>query len=195
MVADSKVVGVRDRILDAAGQILEHQGLKHLNTNALAIAAGVTPPSVYRHFENKEAVVVALAYRFTEREKVWLQEAFADVDSESAYEDVLELLIDRYWSAAKQHEGIVALRGAMRVWPELRSAEEDSLSSSAALLEDLVSAQWGCASKTDARRLSRQIVEMVCSTVDRCYPLPPKEQQWRLRELKIAVKSYVSTRL
>ena len=62
---------VRERLLDATADILESQGIRQLNTIALATAAGVTPPTVYRHFANKEEAVAALARRFIASEQDW----------------------------------------------------------------------------------------------------------------------------
>ena len=129
----SEVPSVRDRILDAVAELLESRGLKHLNTNALAAAAGVTPPTVYRHFDNKEAAVVALADRFIGAERLWMKNASASIEASTTIEELLNTLIDAYWNAAKRQRGIVALRGAMRVWPELREVEETSLANSTRL--------------------------------------------------------------
>ena len=186
--------GVRDRLLDAAAEILEHEGLKSLNTNALAAAAGVTPPTVYRHFENKEAVVIALADRFTVAETVWLESALMLADRDQSIDDLLDALIDAYWSAARREKGIVALRGAMRVWPELREVEDASLTNSTNLLTEVLRPRLRELKPDAIRRLSRQIVEIVCATIDRCYPLPPKEQGWRISELKSVVKAYAASK-
>lgn len=186
---------VRERILDAAAELLESKGLRHLNTNALAAAAGVTPPTVYRHFDNKEAAVVALAARFIEAEQLWIKNASASIGASATIEEFLNTLIDAYWDAATEQRGIVALRGAMRVWPELRDAEETSLANSTRLVADLLQAHWDTADPKALLRTSRHIVETVCSTVDRCYLLPPRERRWRIEELKTSVVSYATCRI
>ncbi len=182
---------VKERILDAAAELLETQGLKHLNTNALAAQAGVTPPTVYRYFDNKEAVVVALAERFIEAEKVWLADAEAEVRRAENAADAACRIIDLYWASARQQRGIVALRGAMRVWPELCSIEDASLDHSTQHVSSLLKSHLPGRTTRDVRRISRYIVELVCSTVDRCYPLSAREQTWRMAELKRAVAAYL----
>jgi AcrR family transcriptional regulator len=43
----------RDRILDAARDIIEREGVELLSLAKLAAALGVSAPSLYKHFENK----------------------------------------------------------------------------------------------------------------------------------------------
>lgn len=50
-----------DRILKAAGGLLEEVGMERISTNMVAERAGVSPAALYRYFPNKYALVVALA--------------------------------------------------------------------------------------------------------------------------------------
>lgn len=50
----------RQQLLDVAFDMLEAQGSEALRMDALARAAGVTRPVVYEHFDNREALLVAL---------------------------------------------------------------------------------------------------------------------------------------
>ncbi len=50
-----------DRILTAAGELLEEVGMERISTNMVAERAGVSPAALYRYFPNKYALVVALA--------------------------------------------------------------------------------------------------------------------------------------
>ncbi len=50
-------------ILDAAIQVLERNGERGFNTNAVAERAGVSIGTLYRYFPDKEAVLIALAER------------------------------------------------------------------------------------------------------------------------------------
>ena len=52
-----ETVGV---ILEASARILESDGLRGFNTNAIAANAGVSVGSLYQYFPNKEAIVLAL---------------------------------------------------------------------------------------------------------------------------------------
>jgi AcrR family transcriptional regulator len=55
-----------DRILDAARALVSQQGTGSLSMSAVSAAAGVSRPTVYRHFGSKEALLLAMA-RFEQR--------------------------------------------------------------------------------------------------------------------------------
>jgi AcrR family transcriptional regulator len=51
-------------ILEASARILESEGLRGFNTNAVAAKAGVSIGSLYQYFPNKDAILLALIHRF-----------------------------------------------------------------------------------------------------------------------------------
>src|SRR5580658_7754149 len=51
-------------ILEASARILESEGLRGFNTNAIAAKAGVSVGSLYQYFPNKDAILLALINRF-----------------------------------------------------------------------------------------------------------------------------------
>jgi AcrR family transcriptional regulator len=53
-----------DVILEASARILESDGLRGFNTNAIAARAGVSIGSLYQYFPNKDSIVLALIGRF-----------------------------------------------------------------------------------------------------------------------------------
>jgi AcrR family transcriptional regulator len=53
-------------ILEASARILESDGLRGFNTNAVAVRAGVSIGSLYQYFPNKDAILLALIGRFEE---------------------------------------------------------------------------------------------------------------------------------
>jgi AcrR family transcriptional regulator len=54
-------------ILEASARILESDGPRGLNTNAIAAKAGVSVGSLYQYFPNKDAIVLALISSFEDR--------------------------------------------------------------------------------------------------------------------------------
>src|SRR5215472_18163905 len=56
-----ETVGV---ILEASARILESDGLRGFNTNAVAARAGVSIGSLYQYFPNKDAILLALLTHF-----------------------------------------------------------------------------------------------------------------------------------
>src|SRR5215469_5611050 len=53
-------------ILEASARILESDGLRGFNTNAIAARAGVSIGSLYQYFPNKDSIVLALISSFEE---------------------------------------------------------------------------------------------------------------------------------
>jgi AcrR family transcriptional regulator len=51
-------------ILEASARILEWEGLRGFNTNAIAVKAGVSVGSLYQYFPNKDAILLALINSF-----------------------------------------------------------------------------------------------------------------------------------
>jgi AcrR family transcriptional regulator len=62
-------------ILEASARILESEGLRGFNTNAVAAKAGVSVGSLYQYFPNKEAILLALIYNFEEAANEAIQRA------------------------------------------------------------------------------------------------------------------------
>lgn len=58
-----KTLPLRERLLDAAMDLLEHDGPEALTLRSLAAATGVSHMAPYRHFRDKEALLAALAER------------------------------------------------------------------------------------------------------------------------------------
>ena len=68
----------REKLLDAAGNMLQEVGMEGISTNLICERAGVTPPALYYYFENKFEVVVALGERLMDSQNEilvhWVEE-------------------------------------------------------------------------------------------------------------------------
>jgi AcrR family transcriptional regulator len=62
-------------ILEASARILESEGLRGFNTNAVAAKAGVSIGSLYQYFPNKDAILLALIHRFEDATRDAILEA------------------------------------------------------------------------------------------------------------------------
>ena len=73
---------VRSRIVEAAVELLESGGPDAVSTRAVAAAAGVQPPAIYRHFGDKDGLLEAVAEhgyaRFLESKRAQLDPAPED---------------------------------------------------------------------------------------------------------------------
>ncbi len=62
-------------ILEASARILESEGLRGFNTNAVAAKAGVSVGSLYQYFPNKDVILVALINSFEDATHKAIMEA------------------------------------------------------------------------------------------------------------------------
>ncbi|WP_328397022.1 TetR/AcrR family transcriptional regulator [Nocardia sp. NBC_00416] len=53
-------MNTRERILDAAAEILRTRGVVHATTKEIARATGVSEPTLYKHFGDKEQLLLAV---------------------------------------------------------------------------------------------------------------------------------------
>jgi AcrR family transcriptional regulator len=115
-------------IRSAARQILEQRGLEYVSMQAVADAVGVRPPSLYKHFADRAALLRALTEDALEDLKRSVEKA---VRSVSRHEN-LERMAIAYRSFAKKNPGAYQLIFA----PEAPNEETDlqARASSAALL-------------------------------------------------------------
>jgi AcrR family transcriptional regulator len=60
---DVRAAETRERIVDAAFKVVERFGLSRFTMDDVARLAGVSRQSVYRYFDSKDALIVALVYR------------------------------------------------------------------------------------------------------------------------------------
>jgi len=75
----------RDRLLATASDIFYREGINGVGVDRILSEAGVTRATMYRHFDGKEALVVA----YLEREDLALREMFAQAGQSGFREDEL----------------------------------------------------------------------------------------------------------
>lgn len=60
---DVRAAGTRERIVEAAFEAVERFGLSRFTMDDVARAAGISRQSLYRYFDSKDALTVALVFR------------------------------------------------------------------------------------------------------------------------------------
>lgn len=96
------------RVLDAADEVLASEGASAFTTNRIAAAAGVPIGSVYRFFEDKQAIVEALAIRY------WsdfddLVAGLAEADARDPFPDPAGAVLEALASGFRARPGFLAL--------------------------------------------------------------------------------------
>lgn len=178
------------RILAAAASVLAAEGIRGLNTNRIAEVAAVTPPTVYRYFDDKVDILVGLAEEFVAQEQLWLQSAQETLGASFTPAQWVEAMVSGYWDHAQRFTGLPELRQAMKTYDALAPVEEQSLKLSAQRTSAVLAVRFGL-SNAAAARVARFVIETTCSTVDRSYALPTAEARVRLRELKKMLSLYL----
>jgi AcrR family transcriptional regulator len=93
-----RAIETTNRILEAAYDIVAYDGYQVLTTNSVAERAGVNIRSVYRYFEDKNAILLHLAQRERDtrasRFDAQFRELSSETDLEAWVEDTLRLALN-----------------------------------------------------------------------------------------------------
>jgi len=116
-----RAVATREALLDVAGALLAEIGIERISTNLICARAGVSPPTLYRYFNDKYAVLEALAARLMDRQNAvllaWL-DRHGSAGPEALSANLATLLRDTAQITAAEPGGIWILR-ALRAVPQL----------------------------------------------------------------------------
>jgi AcrR family transcriptional regulator len=182
-----------DALLDATAHLLAERGLGAVNTNAVARQAGVTPPTLYRYFRDKEALLSALAERFLGAEESWLEGLEALGDPTRPLPEAAATLLRSYAEASDAFPAIVPLRAAMRALPHLAPLEEQALATSSARLAKALRARLEAVPPTRIETVARTVVEAVSHGIDQSRELPEAARRRRRDELGRMVVAYLTS--
>jgi AcrR family transcriptional regulator len=84
----------RELILEAAGEQFGERGYAHTSLEEIAAAAGVTKPILYRHFDSKKGLYLALLERHRDDLPRFFERVPADLPFEQRVEAILETWFD-----------------------------------------------------------------------------------------------------
>jgi AcrR family transcriptional regulator len=89
----------RELILAAAGQLYGERGYARVTLDEIAAAAGVTKPMLYRHFDSKKALYLALL----ERHRDDLPRFFERVPRDLPFEERVEAILEAWFAYVSEH--------------------------------------------------------------------------------------------
>ncbi|MFI6001262.1 TetR/AcrR family transcriptional regulator [Streptomyces sp. NPDC051366] len=138
----------RDRIVEAAGALVDAEGLEAVSTRRLAAALGVSGPSLYNHFRTKDEILDAVADAVSARVDLSMFEPGAGRDWQAALRDWAH----SYRDALSDHPNIVPVlaRGPGRRPAGLRLAD--------AVFGAMTAAGWPPAQATRIGALMRYFI-------------------------------------
>jgi len=105
----------REAIFEATARIIEQDGTPALNTNAIAERAGIGIGTLYGHFPNKEAILIAMARRQLEEDSIAVSKAVSralDTPGVSFTRMAVRALVRLYGSRPDVRRAIMATHAA-----------------------------------------------------------------------------------
>ena len=116
-----RAIETYERLLDMAGELLAEVGIERISTNLICARAGMTPPTLYRYFKDKYAVLEALGRRLMDRQNAVL---FAWLDrcapgGLGALGEGVEDLMRRTAQVTSREPGAIWTLRALRASPRL----------------------------------------------------------------------------
>jgi AcrR family transcriptional regulator len=181
-------------VLDAADEVLAHDGATAFTTTRIAAAAGIPIGSVYRYFPDKQTILEALAVRY------WsdfedLVAAAAEADESSPLKDPGAVVIDALAAGFRSRPGFLALwYGGLRT-ERLRDVTRPTRSAIAASIERILSVHWPHA-PADRRRTAAQMVVLAGDGLLReAFRTDQAGDKLLLVESKLMIDAYLTARL
>lgn len=123
----------RDRIIEVAATLIDTNGESSVRIRDLADLVGITQPSLYHHFANREAVLEAAhLYRFTTKQSFYVDAFWCDTTACKSSADFRKVMSDFFnfaHSDASQpirEARLTVMAGALRR-PSLMKAVDESL--------------------------------------------------------------------
>lgn len=154
-----------DMLLDAAGELLGEVGIERISTNLICERAGLTPPALYRYFDDKYAVIGALAERLMERQNVALQAwiaLYARAGLAVLADRTIDLLRDMH-AITSSEPGALWIMRSLHAVPNLTPIRLFSHNLVTDLLTDLYHAYLPHVDRAVLRRRTRLSVEFAYS--------------------------------
>ncbi|WP_405873352.1 TetR family transcriptional regulator [Streptomyces zaomyceticus] len=183
------------RILDTCAELLDETGYEQLSTRAVAARAGVPIGSVYRFFDNKRAMVAALAHRnldwYAERIAAHLA-ATADPDPHAAIDGVL----DEFIAMKRTVPGFALVDFGVPAAEETgEGAAEDPNTLVAERICDLLAAHLGRPADETLRRKVRVGVETADTLVRLAFRAVPEGDPAVIDETRQLLHAYLAPSL
>ncbi len=182
------------RVLDAADDVLLHDGADAFTTTRIAQAAGIPVGSVYRYFPDKEAIVEALAVRY------WsdfedLVAAAAEADEREPLQDPGAVVLDALAAGFRARPGFLALwYGGLRT-EQVRNATRPTRSAIAISITRILAVHWPAAQPADRVEVARMVVLAGDGLLREAFRLDRDGEPTVLAESKVMLDAYIRARL
>ncbi|SEG91476.1 DNA-binding transcriptional regulator, AcrR family [Thermomonospora echinospora] len=96
----------REELLAAAAGLFRRSGFREVGVDDIGAAVGISGPAVYRHFRNKQAILVAAFRRTSESIAAGANQALAEAADAA---EALDRLIDSYAATALANQDLIVV--------------------------------------------------------------------------------------
>jgi len=174
----------KERLLISAIRLLDEAGLAGLTTRELARREGISEPAVYRHYDGKVEVLLAVLNRFSEFDEV-LENTV--IENKMPPLDAIRHIIDTYASYYAGYPEITSVLYSVDVWKYDKALDlrlKEIMNHRQLLMQKLVdkAVEEGMLRNTDK---SETLAELLSGIVGLA------TQQWRMRDMKYDLKSRI----
>ena len=177
-----------DGILDAAAELLGVREPAAITIRELAAVAGVPTGTVYQFFDDKDAVLQALAVRFVAAMPQVLDETLAGAGD--AWTDTLDRVVDAYADMARAHPALRRLWLSGTLDAATRTIERETDATLAARLGALLRDQAGSTGGSQAEW--ETLVAIINALLIHAFTLDPEGDETALHEARRAVRAYAA---
>lgn len=175
-----------EALLDAAAELLRDRDPEDVTVRDLAAAAGVPTGTLYQFFDDKDAVLQALAVRFLAEVPGVLDGALAA--GRGDWEDTVGRVVDAYAAMVREHPAIRSLWLSGALDAATRELERETDASLAPRLGALLREQAGSRRGTPAQW--RTLVAMIDGLLRHAFTEDPGGDEVALREARRAARAY-----
>lgn len=159
-------------IYATAERIIAAGGVDALTMVRLAAEAGVPVGTLYQFFEDKTAVLDAIAYRYTASFDAQMGEALG-AGTGGDWRALTNILVDTFIRHSRANPAYVAIRAGHYLSAELQRADDDSVATIAAVIRATLVAGEGLLDTPELATVCRVAVQAAGALLDLAFRLDP----------------------
>ncbi|UIP07821.1 TetR/AcrR family transcriptional regulator [Erythrobacter sp. SDW2] len=183
-----RAIATYEKLLDAAGALLEELGVERISTNLVAERAGVSPPTLYNYFTDKYDLLAALGERLMEQ-----QNALVVLDPAQDEAALAASLVEHVRVTLAYPGGPWVMR-MLRAVPQLAEVRLASHRSVAAQLVEALLVRDPALDRAIAERRARLAVEFGYAAVELVFDEDGRDVDAIMRDTARAIRGLLDLR-
>jgi AcrR family transcriptional regulator len=156
-------------IVRAASELISHEGIQALNTNAVAQRAGVNIGTLYHYFPDKSAILLELFRASQERRSSALLAALHELPTTPHLAKWCRELFEGLDRQRRSDPPQVQLRRAYLSVPDLVAADDFDRAETAVFLAGLLQQRFTTLARNEALAAAKVMIVMVTAFVDSAF--------------------------